>query len=89
MRETAPGAAELVKKYNEIQKKHPNKFVKQQTIDWLEVLTDFEKSKSEIEQGIKDGTCLFMLGSEWDILRYVVRQCKKALDEAYENTKKK
>jgi len=88
-KEKVPGAAELVEKYNAAMKKYPDKFINQRNIDWLEVLTNYEKAKSKIEQGIKEGAYLFNLPNEWEILRYVVRQCKKALDEAYENTKKK
>ena len=83
----APGAKELVEKFSEAKKKHPDKFVNQRSIDWLEVVTDYEKAKSKIKQGLKDGAYLFNLPSERDIVRQVVKRSKKALDEAYKEFK--
>lgn len=87
MREKAPRAAELLRKYKAMMKKYPNKFIDQEQLDWLEVLVDFEKAKSRIKQQIKDGTYLFRMEDERAILRHVIRQCKKVLELAYKETK--
>ena len=83
----APGAKELLDKYQNLKKKHPEKFINTREIHWLDVLLDYEKAKSKIKQGLKDGAYLFNLPSERDIVRTVVQRCKKALDEAYEEFK--
>ena len=82
-----PGVPELLEKYNSSRKKFPGKFVESKSIDWKEVLKNPESAKSKIKQGIKEGAYLFNIGSERAILREVVRQCKKIMDDAYNEVK--
>jgi 4-hydroxy-2-oxoheptanedioate aldolase len=83
----APGVKGLLEKYERLKKKYPDKFVESRDIDWLEVITDYEKAKSKIKQGIKEGSYLFNIAGDRDILRQIVKRCKKALDEAYKEVK--
>jgi 4-hydroxy-2-oxoheptanedioate aldolase len=78
----APGVSELLDKYNKAMQKHPDKFIKSRGLDWMEVLTDYDKAKSKIKDGLKEGAYLFMLPSERGILKKVIQRCAKALNEA-------
>ncbi len=83
----APGAKEILQKYLMLKKKFPGKLTERRELDWKEVMTDFEKAKEKIRQGIREGAHVFMLTSEQDMLRDIVRQCKKALNEAIKEEK--
>ena len=83
----APGVAELIAKYEAVRKKFPEKFVKKRNIDWKEVLNNPEGAKSKIKQGIKEGAYLFNIANERAILKEVVKQCKRIMDEAYKEVK--
>lgn len=84
-----PEYKKLFEKYHMLKKKYPGKFVEidKETLDWVEVITDPEKAKAKIVQGIKDGVHVFRIASDQGILREVVKRCKKVLEEAYEKTK--
>lgn len=83
----APGAAALLAKYEAARKKFPGKFVESRDLDWLEVITDYQKAKEKVKKGIEEGAYLFDLEYEVDILRYVIQQCKKLINEAYRETR--
>ena len=87
LRWKAPGTEQLRTKYLELKKKFPGKFIEKTEVDWLEVLRDFDKAKAKIRQGIREGAHVIMLTSELDILRDVIRECKRAVDEAYAEEK--
>jgi len=84
----APGVAELIAKAEALKKKFPGKFVEDRDINWLQVIKDPSMAKVEIKKGIKEGAYVFNLPSDRDILRQIVRECKKTLDEAYEEVKR-
>ena len=83
----APGVPELITKYKEAKKKYPGKFVESREIDWKEVMKNPEGVKSKIKQGIREGAYLFNIAGERAILKEVVKQCKKTMDEAYNEVK--
>ncbi len=72
-----------IKKVRSIEKKYPGKFIKQANIDFLEALTDPEKTKEKIKEQLREGACIFNLTHDISILRIIIRKCKGLLDEAY------
>ena len=87
--DVAAKAKELIANFHKLRReKYPNKFIESYHVDWLDVLTNYDKAKAEIKKGINEGAYLFMLSAgAREILRVVLKQCKKALDESYKELK--